>query len=297
MEELKDLKRISETGFYSSLGITTLFIIFAVITGSTTLLTYFIWALAAIIVRLFALITIRIMLNQNQYLFPYGCGKLENFSSFFFGFAIVPLGIFFLVLSINKFLYPLSEIKYILCQIPIVISFLRSLLLTVWTRRMVKKYADPSPLVKAYYVDFRVALTSDTFLFLAFFAGFLLNILRLNFLSIRVDPFLSVILSLYMIRVGLPLIIDNFRALIDLPLPEKDMLRILKVTTEFYKDFSGFGMLYSRRSGKQKIIEMELFFDSEISFEKISHMEQQMTLRLNSELSNVDFRIIPKLKK
>jgi len=65
-----------------------------------------------------------------------------------------------------------------------------------------------------------------------------------------------------MLKEGLPLITENFRSLIDLPLPEKDMLKILKIATEFYEEYSGFGMLFSRQSGKQKIIEMELFFES-----------------------------------
>ena len=98
-----------------------------------------------------------------------------------------------------------------------------------------------------------------------------------------------------MLRVGLPLIIDNFRSLIDLPLPEKDMLKILKVATEFYSEYSGFGIIFSRRSGKQKIIEVELIFEKEISLERISQIENDMSLRINQDIPDVRFRLIPKL--
>jgi len=98
-----------------------------------------------------------------------------------------------------------------------------------------------------------------------------------------------------MLWMGLPLIIENFRSLIDLPLPEKDMLKILKVSTEFHGEYSGFGMLYTRSSGKVKIIEMELIFDPEISLEKIKDIEKQMELRIKQDIPDVNFRIIPKL--
>jgi divalent metal cation (Fe/Co/Zn/Cd) transporter len=168
-------------------------------------------------------------------------------------------------------------------------------LLTIWTRRIIKGTTNPSPLLKAYYTDFKVALTSDSFLFLAFLSGYLLSTGGFDYLSIRVDPLLSVILSLYMLRVGVPLIIENTRSLIDLPLPEKEMLKILKVTTEFYREFTGFGMLYSRQSGKRKIVEMELSFSPAISLEQITEIENRIDKRINPEIPDVCFRIIPKI--
>ncbi|MEI6172802.1 MAG: cation transporter [Bacteroidota bacterium] len=293
-DELKGLKRISEVSFGTSLIITPLSIIFSMITGSVTLMIYFIWAAIAIAVKIFALISIRIMTKENQFMFPNGTGKLENFSSFFFGVSIVPLGAYYLVASIIRLFSPLPGVTYLLCQVPVALSLLLTLMLIIWTNRIISQSSNPSPLLKAYFINFKVSITSDSFLFLAFFLGYLLSVFGFNFLSVRVDPVLSVILSLYMIRVGLPLIISNFRSLIDLPLPEKDMLKILKVTTEFYKEYSGFGLMFSRQSGKQKFIEVELLFDPGISLEKIGQVEQNMSSRIEQEIPDVKFRLIPK---
>jgi hypothetical protein len=68
LDELKALKRIAEVSLYSAFGVTALFITFSVITGSVSLLTYFIWAAAAILVKIFALVSIRVMLKENQFL-------------------------------------------------------------------------------------------------------------------------------------------------------------------------------------------------------------------------------------
>ena len=119
LDELKGLKRISEVSVCTSLIITPLSIIFSLITGSVTLLLYFVWAAAAITVKLFALVSIRIMLKENRFLYPNGTGKLENFSSFLFGVSIVPLGVYFLIVSITKLFSPLPSVTYLLCQVPV----------------------------------------------------------------------------------------------------------------------------------------------------------------------------------
>ena len=265
------------------------------ITGSVTLVVYFIWTAVAIAVKIFALVSIRIMMKENQFMFPNGTGKLENFSSFFFGVSIVPIGGYYLVDSAMRFFSPMPDVTYHLCLIPVTMSLLMTLGLKILTMRIVRRNPNPSPLLSAYNINFNVSLTSDSFLFLAFLAGYLLSVIGFDYLSARVDPVLSVMLSLYMLRVGLPLIIDNFRSLIDLPLPEKDMLKILKVATEFYKEYSGFGMLFSRQSGKQKVIEIELLFDPAISIDKIIQIEQNMSCRINQDIPDVRFRLIPKI--
>ena len=294
-EELKGLKKISELSFYSSLVITPLSIIFSKITGSNTLVVYYIWTAAAIAVKIFALISIRIVQKENRFLFPYGTGKLENFSSFFFGVSIVPVGVYFLVNSIISLYSPLPSVTYLLCQVPVALSILLTLGLKILTVRILRRDPNPSPLLSAYNFNFNVSLTSDSFLFLAFLVGFLLSKAGFDYLSVWVDPVLSIILSLYMLRVGLPLIIDNFRSMIDLPLPEKDMLKVLKVATELYPEYSGFGLVFTRQSGKQKIIEVELIFDKETSLERIDRIENEMSLRIMNEIPDVRFRLIPKL--
>ncbi|MEI6435883.1 MAG: cation transporter [Bacteroidota bacterium] len=295
INELKDLKRISEASLYSVLVIMVLSMVFSVVTGSVTLLVVFIWAIAALIVKIFAVISIRIMLKENQFMFPFGAGKIENFTSFFFGFVIVPFGCYFLIISAIRLFSPLPAITYLLCQVPVLVSFIRSITLTIWTRGILRQTSNPSPMLKAYFTDFKVSLTTDSLLFIAFLAGYLLSVAKLQFFSIRVDPVLSIILSLYMIWAGLPLIVENLRSLFDLPLPEQDMLKILKVAAEFNNEYSGFGMIYSRQTGKHKIIEMELFYDPGLSLEKINRIEQQMGLRINQDFPDVWFRVIPKV--
>ena len=293
---LKDLKKVSEASLFSILGITASFIIFALIAHSETLVTYFIWSMAGIMVKVFGLISIRIMLRENEYLFPYGTGKVENFSAFLFGLSIAPLGLYFLVVSIYKLFYPPGPVSYGLCLIPLVFALTRSSILTLWFKKVLKRHPSPSPLMLSYQADFRVAVISDSFLIGAFIAGWLLSRARLDFIGIRVDPLLSVTLSVIMIKSGTTLIIENMRSLLDLPLPENELLKVVKVMAEFYDSFKGLGSVCTRRSGKFRIIEMELSFDPHIPLLNVSETEQFMAERLSKELPDVRFRIIPKIE-
>jgi divalent metal cation (Fe/Co/Zn/Cd) transporter len=293
--ELKDLKRINEASLFSVLLLIPITLIISRITGSITLWVVMLWAFAALLVKIFALVSIRIMMKQNRFMFPFGTGKIENFSSFLFGLVTVPFAIYFLIISSFRLISPIAGISYLLCQVPVAVSFIRSVSLSLWTRRILRRTPNPSPLLKANDIDFKICLITDAFMFLAFLSGTLSSFFNLQLLSVRVDPFLTVILSVYMLWTGIPLIVENIRSLFDLPLPEPDMLKILKVSTEFIDGYHGFGMIYSRQSGKNKIAEIELLFDQAVNLSYINQLENKMASRMNDEIPGISFRLIPKL--
>ena len=293
MDELKDLKRVAQASLYSILGITTLFITFAVIARSGTLVTYFVWSMAGIAVKVLALLTIGIMLRENQYLFPYGTGKLENSSAFVFGVSIAPVGLCFLVASLLALLEPRGQPSYGLCLVPVAASVTRSVVLNLWLKGILRRHPNPSPLLRSYQTEFRLALMSDSFLIGAFLVGEALHAWHHDFLAARVDPLLSVLLSLVMLQSGTRLIRDNLRALLDLPLPEPEMLKIVRVLTEFYSSYAGLGRLYTRRSGKRAVVEMELAFGPGTTLVQVRELERRMGDRLAGVLPDVTFRVLP----
>lgn len=292
--EYKGLQRIVGLSILCSLFVTPLSVIFSVMTGSVTLLVYFIWAMASISVKIFSYFSIRIMLRENRFLFPYGAGKLENFSSFFMGLSLVPMGLYFLVVSVSGFITPTSGITYLLCQIPVALSLIITLIFILMARKLMRGSSNPSPLLVSFNASFRISVMSDSFIFLGFLAGFLLSQAGLNGISERVDPGLTFVLSVYMLLIGSPMIVRNFRSLVDLPLLEPDMLKILHVVTEFHNNYADFGMLYSRQSGKQRIIELELFFAPNVTIDEIGRIEQRMATKIGEVIPGACFRLLAK---
>jgi divalent metal cation (Fe/Co/Zn/Cd) transporter len=89
---------------------------------------------------------------------------------------------------------------------------------------------------------------------------------------------------------------ENFEALIDLPLKEADQLLILKTLSEQFNHFEDVGYIYSRTSGRQKIIEIELGFSKNRNLSEIADLQKAMKNSLEQHFSDVKFILIPVIR-
>ena len=87
---LQDLHRVVDWGVGTLIPLTILFIVVGYIPDSLTIFTVAINYCLSVIVNVFAFAAIRIMLKKNIFTFPYGAGKLENFTSLLYGLLLVP---------------------------------------------------------------------------------------------------------------------------------------------------------------------------------------------------------------
>jgi len=111
-----------------------------------------------------------------------------------------------------------------------------------------------------------------------------------------IDILLSVIVATYWIVNSLKVMKENFEALIDLPLKEADQLMIMKTLAEQFNQYEGIGYIYSRTSGRQKIIEIELNFSKNRNLSEIADLQEAMKNRLAQHFSDVKFNLIPVIK-
>jgi len=109
----------------------------------------------------------------------------------------------------------------------------------------------------------------------------------------RVDPVIGLLLALYMVFAGIRLIRRNFRSLMDLPLTEKEQLCVLNVLASFYDHYEGIGTIYSRTSGNEKFVELELLFPADKTLKDIQGLAKTMEKDLVRKLPGLKFRIIP----
>jgi divalent metal cation (Fe/Co/Zn/Cd) transporter len=78
---------------------------------------------------------------------------------------------------------------------------------------------------------------------------------NMSWLAIMIDPVVTIILAVYMLVNGSRLIVKNFKSLIDLPLFEKDQMKIMEVLVREFDIFENIGRVYTRRSGNTRFIE------------------------------------------
>ncbi len=269
-----------------------LFFVTAAISDSIALFVYLAWYSISFAVQAFSLYAVRQTLRANSNRFPYGTGKLENFSAFLDGVLYVPIGLYLAYDASNRLFTPLP-VGYALGMIPVIITGVRLAVFYLVCRRMIRGIAAPSPILQAYTVSFRVALLSNLGVLFAFIAAWTLIHFGLPAIGNRVDPVTGLALALYMVFSGTRLVWRNFRSLMDLPLTENEQLHVMRVLAVYYDDYEGVGTVYTRRSGKENFVELELFFSADRTLGDIQALEKAMKQALVRELPELKFRIIP----
>jgi divalent metal cation (Fe/Co/Zn/Cd) transporter len=102
---------------------------------------------------------------------------------------------------------------------------------------------------------------------------------------------------MYLAFAGIRLVRQNFLSLVDMPLPEDERLRVLRVLAAFFHDYDGLGTIYTRTSGRERIVELELFFPPDKALAEIHALQAEMEEALSRELPGFRFRIIPGIRK
>ena len=291
-DESVQLYRLLRWGLMVEIPIVVITAVSAVLTGSAALVALAAQSGIAMVINAFAVYAMRQVLRHNVYSHPYGAGKLENFSAFLCGVLYIPSGVFVLIDSVER-LVDAPEVGYLTGLIPVAITFSTGVTFFTLAARLKKRTKDPSPLLIAYRADYLIGMLTDGGVLIAFVAGSVLVSLGVPGLGDRIDPIVALIMACYMLWVGVDLVKNNFRALMDLPLPEEHQLTITRVLAAHYADYDSVGTLYTRSSGNRRFVEVELGFDGERSVEHVHVLSRHMERDLAAEVPGLRFRIVP----
>jgi divalent metal cation (Fe/Co/Zn/Cd) transporter len=184
-------------------------------------------------------------------------------------------------------------VGYILGLVPVSLTFTTGLAFYTLSTRLRRRTKDPSPLLVAYRADYFIGMMTDGGVLVAFTAGALLAGSSLGTVGNRIDPVVALIMSCYMLWVGVDLVRNNFRALMDLPLPEEHQLTITRVLAAHYEHYDSVGTLYTRTSGNRRFVEVELGFDGDRTVEHVHALSRHMERDLAEEVPGLRFRIVP----
>jgi ferrous-iron efflux pump FieF len=264
----------------------------AVLAGSAALIALAAQSAIALVINAFAVYAMRQVLKHNVYSHPYGAGKLENFSAFLCGVLYIPSGIFILFDSAERLVHA-PEVGYLTGLIPVAITFSSGAVFFFLARRLMRRTIVPSPLLVAYRADYFIGMMTDGGVLVAFAAGTVLVSLGLDAVGDRIDPAVAFVMAAYMIWIGVDLVRHNFRALMDLPLPEEHQLTITRVLATHFDDYDRVGTLYTRTSGNRRFVEVELGFDGDRTVEHVHRLSRHMERDLAEEVPGLRFRIVP----
>lgn len=291
--ESMDLKQIVDWSICSLLPLTALTIIFGVMSDSLTIYTIAFDSGLSLLGHFFNYASIRTIIRQNTFQYPYGTGKLENFSSFFYGSLVIPTALFFLFSAYSRFTHPPVAIHFGLTQVPIIPSIIRSIWLMFWITRLIRRHSLDSPMMHSYFVNFKITLVSDIAVSAGLLFALIMSLFDFHTLALSVDSALSAGIALYMLYNGINLTVRNFKSLIDLPLPEEDQLKILNALTLEFDAYENIGNIYTRFSGKKRLIQVELFFKAETPLSELEDLRNRISGHLKKHFEEMEFHMIP----
>jgi ferrous-iron efflux pump FieF len=289
-ESLPELKKLVDATLYSLIPFMLLSVIAGILSNSMTILAVAFDYGLSFVVQLFAFKAIRTIVKSNIIKFPYGAGKLENFSAIVYGALAIPVSLFIIYSSITRFVLP-PVISIGIAQIPLIPNLVRSLLL-FWRSRQLARSSE-SPMIHSYYINFKVTAMTDASILATLSAVLLFTTFGHSQTAYIIDPIVSSLLGAYMLFSGIKLSISNFKVLIDLPLPEEDQLKIMTILAQEYNYYENIGNIYTRFSGKTRFIEIELYLKKELTLEEITILKQRIEKNLQQHFLDLRFVLIP----
>ncbi|MEI6725552.1 MAG: cation diffusion facilitator family transporter [Actinomycetes bacterium] len=290
--ESVELYGLLRWGLATEAPMTVMFVIMAVAAGSSALAAIAIQSAVALVVNGFAVYAMRQVMGANDYSFPYGAGKLENFSAFLCGVLYVPSGLFVMFTAGERLIHA-PQVGYLLSLIPVAVSLARGGVLYVVALRMARRTRNPSPLLVSYTLDYRIGLLTDAGVMISFALAWLLIDLGAPAVGDRINPIVALAISVYMLWVGVGLVRHNFRALMDLPLSEQEQMAITRVLAHHFDDYDVVGSVRSRASGKRRFVDVELGFDGDKTVEHVHTLSRHMERALAADVPGLQFRIVP----
>lgn len=296
-EEYSDLKKLIFRVLSTLILLTFLTILAGILSNSLAISAVAVDAGTSMVLHLFNMITIGIILRQNSFSYPYGTGKLENFSGFLYAALAMPGALLIIVSAVKRYLHPPAAIDFGPAQVMLILWLIRDVSLFFFASRICRRYPDHSPMTESYLVNMKVTVTYTIAILAGLLFGSLMYSTGRSGIAIAVDLIIAVLVVAYMCYCAVGLLIRNFRSLIDMPLPETDQYKILNALTADFDAYEGIGNIYSQLSGSTRLIQIEIYFDPSTTAEEIDRLRGRIEERLRGHFGKLLFHLIPLVRE
>lgn len=292
MKHLRVLSRVISFSLYTLIPLSAVFLITGILSGSLTVMAITFDCGLGLIIQFVGFFSIRTILKSNIYKFPYGTGKLENFTSLLYGVLSIPTALFVMYSAVGRLMSAPVTVAFGIAQLPLIPALARSTFLCLWTQRLAKK--SESPMVYSYYVGAKICTMFNVAVFFGISVGFLLSKAGQTHIAVFVDPLLSILIAVYLLYNGVQLTVSNFKSIADFPLREDDQLKVIAALTEQYEKYDDVGNIYTRMSGDRRFITIEVYLNDGTRMKEIGELEDAMRASLEKHFSNMHFSLAPR---
>jgi divalent metal cation (Fe/Co/Zn/Cd) transporter len=229
--------------------------------------------------------------RANVYQFPHGTGKIENFVGFFHGCSILAVSGTVAYCGFERIQSPSTIVSLGLAQAALVLSLVHDGITVAVIRRILRRQARQSPIVRAYDAAYVSSLWYQVVALIALAIGWLFFHER-PAAALWIDLVIAGGLTIYLGVMGCRVIRENFGSLLDLPLPEEAQLKILRALLKQNDRYEDILNLYSRSSGRQQILIFELSFRTGTAVTEIESLRDDLLKALCDDLGPIEFSLV-----
>ena len=111
-------------GYFSLFPLSAMFIVTAALPHSSAVIVCNVLSAISVTVQSFSIYALWQVLRQDTFRFPYGAGKLEDFSAFLCGVLFVPAGLFMAYEASQRLVHP-HDVGYLVGLVPVTLSAVR----------------------------------------------------------------------------------------------------------------------------------------------------------------------------
>lgn len=287
---LQQLSRLSGQALVTLVLLTAVFMVTAYLSNSLTIKSNMLGCGISLVVQLFTFEVIRVMRSANDLKFPYGSGKLENFSGFLFGALKTPVSLFIIFEAVQRLIHPPTDISFTIAQLPMIPSLARSFYFYSFARRIKKSF--DSPIAEQFEIDQKISIYFYLYVMAAMGLGLVLKKAGFEAIAVYIDPLFSLGVAIYSLKSGVGQLLKNFKVLIDLPMPEAEQLQIIRALAREYDNYESIGYIHTRRSGTTRFVDIELFLRHETTVSDIEALAGRVESDLTGSLNGVKLNII-----
>jgi divalent metal cation (Fe/Co/Zn/Cd) transporter len=292
-DDVRALYRVMRWGFWSNLPVVALLIGVGATASSSAILVMMLQNVVDVIVQLFELYAIRQVIARDAEAFPYGAGKLENFAAFLWAVLTIPAAIYVLATAAGDLVTP-DAVEYGVTILAILVSATRLTVLFVALRRVRERMGASSPVLEAYQADTLIDMLSNWGVVLSLAAGLALVSAGVASVGDRLDPAVAIMVAVYQLGLGGRIMLGNFRALMDLPLPVVEQLTVMRALAERHAAFEHIGAVETRVSGDDRIVDVELQFAPGTSIAHVEGVARGLRADLGPRLGGLEVRVAPR---
>ncbi len=254
-------------------SLTGLKFIFALITGSLSLMAEAIHSFSDLVASVISLISVKLA-NKKTEEFPYGLYKLENIAS-----IIISIFLFFAAYEIIKEAFFSREelvvrnIEYAIAIM--VIAMISTFIYSRLELRAAEKLNSP-------------ALKADANHIWADFLASTIVIVGLvgTYLGYNLDKYASIIVALFIVHSGWEIFTSGLKTLLDVSLDKEELEKIQNIIKKF-PEVRDIKHIRGREAGSFKFLEIELLVNNS-SLREAHEIVDKIALQIKNEIPNID---------